>query len=79
MNEYDEVELVIDQSQWDLCAGARGAVVDAEPGEDVVAVEFYRPDEENVVHLVPVRHLRVTDRYVPSKVAKMSASGDSRS
>ena len=77
MNEYDEVELVIDQLHWDLFAGARGAVVDTVPGEDVVAVEFYRADEENVVHLVPVRLLRVTGRYVPSKVAKISASGDS--
>lgn len=64
MNEYDEVELVVDQPQWELLAGARGAVVDAVPGEDFVAVGFYRPDEENVVHFVPIRLLRVTDRYV---------------
>lgn len=63
MNEYDEVALIADQPQWNLRAGALGAVVDAVPGEDVVAVEFYGPDEENAVHLVPVGLLRVTDRY----------------
>lgn len=63
MNEYDEVGLIMDQPQWNLRAGARGAVVDAVPGEDVVAVEFYGPDEENAVHLVPADLLRVTDRY----------------
>ncbi len=75
MNEYDEVELIVDQPQWDLLTGARGAVVDAVPGEDVVAVEFYRPDEENVVHFVPIRHLRVTDRYAMSTLAKTTAPG----
>jgi len=45
-------------------AGARGAVVDAVADEDFVAVEFYGPNEENDVHLVPIRLLRVTDRYV---------------
>ena len=64
MNEYDEVELIADQPQWDLQAGARGTIVDAGSDEDFVAVEFFRPDEMNDVHLVPIRLLRVTDRYV---------------
>jgi hypothetical protein len=63
MNEYDEVELIADQPQWNLRAGALGAVVDAVPGADFVTVEFYGPNEENAVHLVPVDLVRVTDRY----------------
>ncbi len=69
MNEYDEVKLVADQPQWGLLAGARGAVVEAAPGEDFVAVEFYGPNEENDVHLVPIRLLRVTDRFAPSTLS----------
>ncbi|MDQ4100385.1 MAG: DUF4926 domain-containing protein [Chloroflexota bacterium] len=72
MNEYDEVELMVDQPQWELLAGARGAVVDLVPDEDVVAVEFYRPNEENVVHLAPIRFLRVTDRYETPPLTKMT-------
>jgi len=73
MNEYDEVELIVDQPQWGLSAGARGAVVDAVPGEDFVAVEFFRPNEENDVHLVSRHLLRVTDRYAPSTLVKTTA------
>ena len=73
MNEYDEVELMVDQPQWGLLAGARGAVVDVGSGDDVVAVEFYQPDEENIVHLVSSHLLRVTDHYAPSVLVKTTA------
>ena len=63
MNEYDEVELIMDRPEWNLPAGTRGAVVDIVPGEDFVTVEFAGPHGENVVHLVPLTALRVTDRY----------------
>lgn len=74
MKEYDEVELIVDQPHWELSAGARGAVVDAVPGEDFVAVEFFQPNEENVVHLVSIHLLRVTDHYAPSALIKATAS-----
>jgi len=64
MNEYDEVELTTDRSEWNLPAGTRGTVVDVVPGKDVVIVEFSVPHGENVVHLVPRTALRVTDQYV---------------
>jgi hypothetical protein len=66
MNEYDEVELMADHPEWNLPAGARGAVVDIVPGEDFVTVEFSGPNGENTVHFVPLTALRVTDRYVVS-------------
>ena len=70
MNEYDAVELTVDQPDWT----AKSAVVDQVAGEDVVSVEFfYRPNEESVVHLTPLRLLRVTDRYVPSPLTETAA------
>lgn len=73
MTEYDEVELIADQPQWQMLAGAQGAVVDAMPGENVVSIEFYGPDEENTVHLVPVDVLRVTDHAVRRALAETAA------
>lgn len=66
MNAYDEVELTKDCRMWGLHAGARGAIVDAVPGEDFVAVEFYGPNGEHAVHLVRIALLRVTDRSTAS-------------
>jgi len=42
-------------------------------GDDVDAVEFYQPDEENIVHLVSSHLLRVTDHCVPSALVKTTA------
>ena len=69
MNEYDEVELTTDQPEWNLPAGARGAVVDVVPGEDFLTVEFFGSNGENTVHLVPLATLRVTDTSVTRKIA----------
>ncbi len=64
MNEYDEVELREAHPEWALIAGARGTVIDVHGAErGFVTVEFYGPDEENEVHLVPIAALRVTDVY----------------
>lgn len=76
MIEYDEVELTVDHPEWNLRAGARGAVVGIVPGEDFVTVEFSGPNDENAVHLVPRTAFRVTDRSVVPASAMPARTGE---